>query len=137
MITDQLGVFTDNLAVKTSGNSSSVPLMPFAGKGEPVTVSVAVTEAYPATATLTIAVQESDNNSAFTVVSSLTVPSAKLTKIGAFSLPLPSALRGKYARLAYTVGGSPATGKLWAGITMDEYSGMETGQYVKAGKKIA
>ncbi len=136
MITDQLCVFTDNAAVKANGNSNAIAIMPFIGKGEPVLVSVAVTEAYPAAATLNIAVQESNDNATFASVGAIDVPKAKLTRIGAFSFALPATLRGKYVRLAYTVGGTPATGKLWTGITRDALEPYESGQYIRAGKKV-
>ncbi len=137
MIIDQLCVFSDNVAVKASGNSASFPVASFLGKASPVIVSVAVTEVYPATATLKIEVQESNDNSTFTAVGGIDAPKAKLTRVGAFSFILPATLRGKFIRLAYTVGGTPATGKLWAGITRDEFSGYEPGQYIKAGKVVA
>ena len=135
MLIDQLHTFTDNLPVKVTGNSSSVAIMPFIGKGEHLNVAVCITEAYPTTATLDIAVQESSDNSTFTALQTVTVPKAKLNKPGVFNFVLPPALRGKFVRLAYTVGGAPATGKLWVGITGDTLEPMEAGLYINGLKK--
>lgn len=136
MIADHLNVFTDNLAVKTSGTSASVSLMPFMGKGEPVYVAVAVTEPYPATATISVAVQESADNSAFTALGSFDVPKETL-KGGVYHFALPKALKKGYVRLAYTVGGSPATGRLFAGVTRDVPQAYEAGQYMSHGTLVA
>ena len=132
MILDHLNVFTDNVAVKASGNSTSVSLMPFTGKGEPVYVAVVVTEPYPTAATLTVAVQESADNSAFTSIGSFDVPKETL-KGGVYHFALPMSLKKRYVRLAYTVGGSPATGKLFAGVTRDMQQSYEAGQYINKG----
>ena len=133
MIFDQLNVFTDNAAVKTTGNSTSVAMMPFIGKGEPVFVAVAVTELYPSTATLGIAVQESADNVTFATVGTFDVPKETLSKGGVYHFRLPMSLKKGYVRLAYTVGGAPATGKLFAGVTRDLLQGYEAGQYINKG----
>ena len=88
---------------------------------------------------MSIAVQESlDNGATFATLANHTVPAATLTRTGAyFSFLLPATLRGDQLRLAYTVTGSPAKGRIWAGITEDELSPYETGQYARAGKVVA
>ncbi len=138
MITDQLCIFSDNVSIRATAVSNAVTVMPYMGKGDGGRVSVAVTEAYPATAAVSIAVQESKDGNTFTTLESHSVPQAKLTRTGSYySFLLPSTLRAEKLRLSYTVTGSPATGRLWAGIAQDELSPYETGQYARAGKVVA
>ena len=137
MIIDQLNVFTDNLEVKTSANSPVIPVMPFLGKGEPVNVTVVVTEPYSAAATLTVGVNEADNAMGpFTVLATYAFPGPN--KAGAtLTFPLPKTLKKKYVSLAYTVTGTTSTGKLFAAVTRDTLQPYEPGQYIKNGKVVA
>ncbi len=134
MLIDQMLVFTDNKAIRATGNSETVDVMPFIGKGADVTVSVAVTEAYPAEAAVTISVQDSGDGAAFTGRGEVSAPAGILQKGGVFSFSLPRSVAGPKVRLAYAVTGAPATGKLWAGVTRDALEAMEAGQYQNAGK---
>lgn len=136
MLTDSLNIFTDNKAVRAAGNSEVVSVMPFLGKGNPVTVSVCVTETYPAAATLKITVQDSTDGTTFTDCGVVNAPSEVMKKGGVFSFSLPQTVRGSNVRLAYAVTGTPATGKLWAGVTRDTLEPMEKGQYIDAGKVV-
>lgn len=137
MLIDQFNVFTDNIAVRTTATSSTIPVMPFLGKGEPVNVTIVVTEAYAATATLTVGVQEGDSDlGPFTVLGTHAFPG--ITKAGAtLSFSLPKHLKKKFVNLAYTVTGATATGKLFAAVTRDGLQPYEAGQYIKDGKVVA
>ncbi len=64
MITDKFGLFTDNETVIANGESQAVGIMPFRGSGEPVHVTVLVTEPYNDGATMTVDVQESAQSEA-------------------------------------------------------------------------
>ena len=136
MITDQLNVFTDNVAVRATAVSETVDCMPLLGKGAPIAVSVCVTEPYPAAATLVITVQESRDGTNFTSCGTIAAPAQTLHKGGVFSFALPQTLRGTTMRLSYALTGSPATGKLWAGVTRDTLEAMEPGQYANGGRAI-
>lgn len=136
MIIDQTLVFSDNAAVKANGNSATVDVMPFIGKGNEVLVSVAVTEAYPAAATLKITVQNSEDGTTFTDHGVVAAPADVLKKGGVFSFSLPKSVTKPKVRLAYAVTGTPATGKLFAGVTRDSIEVMEAGQYANAGKVL-
>lgn len=138
MIIDQLNVFTDNLAVRSTANSPAVPVMSFIGKGsQPVNVSVVVTEPYAAAATLTVGVQESDSEMGpFATVATYAFPG--INKAGAaLTIPLPPATKKKFVSLAYTVTGTTATGKLFAAVTRDVLGFIEPGQYINKGKVVA
>lgn len=136
MITDKFNLFTDNVPVRANANSTTVSLMPFAGNNEPVNVTVIATEAYPAGAGLSVTVQESADNTTFSDVA--TYKFADLLKPEeVLSFSLPQELKKKYVRLAYVVTGSPATGKLWAGITRDHIAPYESGLYINKGKVVA
>ena len=137
MIIDQLNVFTDNIAVKNSATSPALPVMPFLGKGEPVNVTVVVTEPYAAAATLTVGVQEADTElGPYTVLATYTFPG--INKAGAtLTFPLPKSLKKKLVALVYTVTGTTTTGKLFAAVTRDTLQPYEAGQYIKNGKVVA
>lgn len=137
MIIDQLNVFTDNIAIKTTAASPALTVMPFLGKGEPVNVSVIVTEPYAAAATLTVSVQEADNElGPYTVLATYAFPG--INKAGAtLTFPLPKNLKKKLVALAYTVTGTTTTGKLFAAVTRDTLQPYEPGQYIKNGKVVA
>ena len=137
MIIDQLNVFTDNIDVKSSANSPVVPVMPFLGKGEPVNVTVVVTEPYSAAATLTVGVTEADTTMGpFTTLATYAFPG--INKAGAtLTFPLPKNLKKKYVSLTYTITGTTSTGKLFAAVTRDALQPYEAGQYIKNGKVVA
>lgn len=129
MIIDQLCVFSDNVA-PTATPSKAVDLMPFAGKGEPVLVTVAVTKPFAATGTLSIAVQESSDGSTYTAVQTVTAPNDVVRKGGVFHFALPSSLRGTSVRLAYTAANA-GTGALFAGVSRDVAEVAERGQMTR------
>lgn len=126
MIIDQLCVFSDSVA-PTVSPSGAVDLMPFAGKGEPVLVTVAVTAPFAATGTLSIAVQESVDGSAYTAVQTITAPTDVVRKGGAFHFALPATLRGRSVRLAYTATNA-GSGTIFAAVSRDVADMTELGQ---------
>ena len=138
MIIDQFNVFSDNVAVTATGNSSVLELMDYIGRGEQLYVTVIVRTAYTAGAGVSVALQESDSatGSFATVVSGITLPTP--TKAGSllvFSLPANTAK--PFLRLAYTVTGSPTAGKLTAFVGPEQFAPYSAGQFIKAGKVVA
>ena len=136
MLIDQTLVFSDNVPVRANGNSETVDVMPFIGKGNEVLVSACVTEPYPAAATLKITIQNSMDGNTFTDCSVVSAPADVLKKGGVFSFSLPKNVRGPKVRLAYAVTGTPATGKLFAGVSRDATEAMEAGQSANAGATV-
>lgn len=137
MIIDQLNVFTDNVQVIATANSSVVELMPYMGRGEQLYITVLVNTAYSA-GTVTIAVQECDTATGTfaNVVSGIVLPTP--TKAGSlivFSLPANTAKQ--FLRLAYTITGSPTTGKLTAFLGPEQFAPYSPGQFIDAGKVVA
>ena len=139
MIIDNLCVFSSpDTAITTGAVSAVVPLEPYTGKGPNlVNIAVIVTTAFtPAAATVTVVLQQSDDNSAFTDVASFAMPDP--TKAGAMlTFAVPYAFKGQYARLKYAVTGTSATGKLFSAVTRDHFGPYEAGQYIDAGRAVA
>ena len=138
MIIDQFNVFTDNVAVTATANSNVVKLMDYVGRGEQLYVTVVVRTAYSAGAGVAVALQECDSATGTfaTVVSGISLPTP--TKAGSlivFSLPANTAK--PYLRLAYTVTGTPTTGKLSAFISPEQFAPYSAGQFIDAGKVVA
>ena len=100
-------------------------------------MTVVVTEPYAAAATLTVGVQDSDAEAGtYTTLATYTFPA--VDKPGAvLAFALPQGAKKKFVRLAYTVTGATATGKLFAAVTRDTLQPYEAGQYVNAGKVVA
>lgn len=135
MITDNLCIFTDGETLTANGTSNVINVMPFTGKGEPVPFTITVS-GYPATATIKATVQESADGTTFADVGVVAVPPETVKHGGVATFLLPTTLRKEYVRLSYTIGGAPASGKLWAGITRDAPGPYEKGQYIDSGKVV-
>lgn len=123
MILDKQTLFTDGLAVTSTGVSAILDLgSAGAGKGAPVNLFCQVVEDFAGGVSLAVDLLTSDAadmSGATTEVSVGPVLTADLKAGYRFALgTLPSSAK-RYARLAYTVDGTMTTGKLVAGIALD------------------
>ena len=134
MIIDQFCVFFDNVAAAASANSPGINVAPYAGRGEPVNITAILSGV--GTGSMDIKLQESDDNSTFTDVSSfvLTKPDAAGAS-RTFALPGP--VKKKFVRLSYTLTGTPAGLKVFAAVTRDHFAPYDKGQYIDHGKVVA
>lgn len=134
MIIDQLCVFFDNVDAAASADSPGINVSPYAGRDEPVNVTVILTGTGPAD--LSVDLQESDDNAAFTSVSTYTLekPDAAGASL-AFALPYP--VKKKFVRLSYALTGTPAGLKVFAAVTRDHFAPYSEGQYIDHGKVVA
>ena len=126
MINDKLNMFSDGQAITATAVSENVLDLGVGGddvgQGEALWLNVVVGDAFAAAgaATLTIALQSSDDNSTFAdVVVGGAIAKADLTAAApALKVGLPTGL-GRYLRLNYTVATGPFTaGSVSAGITL-------------------
>ena len=134
MLIDQFCVFFDNLAAAASAVSPGVNVSPYAGRDEAVNITVILTGA--PTGSLAVTLQESDDNAAFTSVSTFTL--AKTGAAGAvltFALPYP--VKKKFVRLSYALTGAPAGLKVFAAVTRDHFAPYDEGQHIDRGKVVA
>ena len=136
MIIDQLCMFFDNVAVAATADSPGINVSPYAGRNEPVNVTVILSGSNGGTASMAIKLQESGDNAAFTDVSTYTL--AKPDAAGAsltFALPYP--VKKKFVRLSYALTGAPAGLKVFAAVTRDHFAPYSDGQYIDHGKVVA
>ena len=122
--------------MRANGHSTAVKLMPFTGHDDPIHVTVVATEAYPQSSGLTVTVQVSEDGESYASVavhpfSGLGGADARLC------FTLPGLGKASWVRLAYTVTGNPASGKLWAGITREHIAPYEPGLYIDKGRVVA
>ena len=136
MITDALGTFTDSQPITSAGNSDSIAVMPYIGRTGTAYISLLATEPYTDGATMTVDVQESDDDSTFETVASFVFPLHTPHGQGMMSIGFPGNITKKHVRLAYKPSGASA-GKLWAGVTRDDIKGMVPGLYIHKGKVVA
>ena len=136
MIVDQFGVFFDNVAAVAAGTSAVVNVSPYAGRGEPVNVSLIVTGANAAAVSLAVKLQESADGSAFTDVASynLNKPDAAGAVL-AFNLPYM--VKKQFVRLTYALTGAVTGLKVFAAVTRDHFAPYDQGQYIDHGKVVA
>ncbi|MDR2935066.1 MAG: hypothetical protein LBV70_04205 [Candidatus Adiutrix sp.] len=129
MILDQLSVFFDTVDAAASAVSNVVTVSPFAGRDEPVNVTVLLTGANAAAVSLAVTLQESDDKTAFTDVAPfyLKKPDAAGAVL-VFALPYQT--RKKFTRLSYALTGSPAGLKVFAGLTRDHFAPYAEGMYL-------
>ena len=136
MIIDQFCVFFDNVDAAATADSPGVNVSPYAGRDEPVNITVILSGSNGGTASLAVKLQESDDNAAFTDVSTYTL--AKPDAAGAslaFALPYP--VKKKFVRLSYALTGTPAGLKVFAAVTRDHFAPYAEGQYIDHGKVVA
>jgi len=126
MILDKELQFCENQAV--TANAASTNAIDFksagVGRGEPVQISVVITEAFNNLTDLTVSIQGSsddgDTDAYADVISSPAVPLAALVDGYEFVLTvLPEKLE-RYGRLYFTVNGTaPTTGQITANVVAD------------------
>jgi len=136
MIIDQFNVFFDNAPAEASADSPGVNIPPYAGRNEPVNITVLLNGANAAPVNMNITLQESDDNINFTSVSAFTL--AKPDEPGAMlAFTLPGPARKKFVRLSYTLTGAPAGLMVFAAITRDHFAPCSEGQFIDRGRAIA
>ena len=136
MLMDRTGLFSDGQAITATAASTNLidlgangtifgyssPMVRDVGLGEPIPLSVTVTQSFNTLTSLTISVQTDDNAgfaSATTVWTSPAYTLAQLAVGAKYLLPdaIPAGVNERYVRLMYTVGGSnPTLGKITAGV---------------------
>lgn len=130
MITDKLAIFFDNVAAAASGTSQTVSVSPFAGRNDPVYVTLTVSGANAAAVSLALKIQESADGAAnWTDVGTVNV-SKPDAKPALSTFKLPTALKERFVRLTYTLTGTATGLKVFAGITRDDPALMTKGQYL-------
>ena len=120
MIIDKLRMFFENEALAATKASQSLDVGKNVGEGQPLFIHALVTEAFAGGTSITLALQDSDNDSAFTnVLVSHAVPLAELKAGYEFKFgSVPRTLK-RYLRLNATVSGTMSGGKLTAFINLD------------------
>jgi hypothetical protein len=136
MITDQFGVFFDDEAAAATMTSQAVRFMPYAGREDPIYVSLLARGANAAAVTFAVTVQESADNSTFTDVGaySLSKPDAAAA-LAVIRLPL--AVKEKHVRLSVAVTGTVTGVTLFAGVTREHFAPYDDGLYIDKGRVIA
>ncbi len=136
MITDNFATFFDNAPAAATGTGAKVHVMPYVGRGEPVTVTALVKGPNAAAVNLTLTLKESDDGTTFTDVATFKLAKPdKLSAVAAFALPLDTAGK-KYVRLDYALTGTATGLTVWAGVTRDHFAPYAKGQYLD-GKEVA
>ena len=136
MIIDNLNVFSDNVAV-ASGDSSPVNVMPFLGRGEPVSVTVCLAGDISGLTKLTVKLQQADSAAeAFADTGAgLTLTTEDLKTCRAFRFELPDNVTKPALRLSYTATGSGGT--IFAAMTRDVRLPWAKGQMIDSGRVVA
>ena len=134
MIIDQFNVFFDDAPAAASMTGKVVDFQPYAGREDPIYITLLVKGANAAT--FTVHVQQSKDKAAFTAAGSFTMTKAANTA-GIKVIRLPVAVEAKYVRLAADVSGSVAGVTLFAAITRDHFAPYAEGLYIDAGKVVA
>lgn len=136
MIIDQFGVFFDDTAATASMTSSVVNFQPYAGREDPIYISLLAKGANAAALTFTVKVQQSADNATFKDVETFTFAKADaLPVLKAIRLPLD--VKEKYVRLAATVSGTVTGVKVFASVTRDHFAPYDKGLYIDGGKVVA
>ena len=134
MIIDQFGVFFDDTAATASMTSSVVNFQPYAGREDPIYISLLAKGANAAT--FTVHVQQSEDNNTFTAAGSFTMTkAANMAELKAIRLPI--AVKEKYVRLTADVTGTVAGVTLFAAVTRDHFAPYDEGLYIDGGKVVA
>jgi len=127
MILDKHNMFSEDQAITATADSTNVVDLGAAARriapGEPLKLVLRVTEAFNTLTSLTIGVQQDSVEavSSPTVLQSVVVPLASLTLGARISMSFMPRNSERYLQLVYTVTGTnPTTGKITAGIALDE-----------------
>jgi hypothetical protein len=139
MITDKFGLFFDNAAAASSMTSAVVNIKPFAGRQEPVNVTIIVKGPDTSGANVAINLQQSPDGTTFTTLTSVTIPNPALNQV--VSIALPRSTAQPYLRMtgaAAAIQGGAITGiTVWAGVTAEDYEPYAKGMYIDKGKVVA
>ena len=136
MIIDQFGVFFDAVAATASMTGKVVNCNNYAGREDPVYITVVARGANTAAVTYTVNVQHSENGSAFTTVGTYTI--AKPNAAPAIkAIRLPADVRFRNVRLTVTATGTLTGQTLFAAVTQDHFAPYAEGQFINAGKVVA
>ncbi|GHV58242.1 hypothetical protein FACS189460_5750 [Deltaproteobacteria bacterium] len=136
MIIDQFGVFFDNVAAVAAGTSGTVNVSPYAGRDNPINVTMIVTGANAAAVSLAVTLKESDDGTTFTDVAVYNL--AKPDGAGAVLVfSLPYMVKKKFVRLTYALTGAVTGLKVFAAVTRDHFAPYDKGQYIDHGKVVA
>lgn len=134
MITDQYGVFFDDTAAAASMTSDVANFMPYAGREDPIYITLLAKGANAAS--FTVHVQQSADGSTFTAAGSFTLTKpANVAEV--LTIRLPIAVKEKHVRLAAEVTGTLTGVTLTALVTRDHYAPYAEGLYIDGGKVVA
>ena len=120
MIIDKLLMFFEDEKITSTKSSASLALWDNAGEGTPIFIYAQVTEAFAGGTSITLALQESADDSTFTnVLTTHAITTAELKAGYNFKFgSVPRKLK-KYLRINATVSGAMSAGKLTAFINLD------------------
>ena len=136
MIIDQFGVFFDDAAASASMTSEVVNFSPYAGREDPIYISILAKGANAASMSFTIKVQQSADNSTFKDVETISFTKADASAV-LTAIRLPLAVKEEFVRLTATVSGTVTGITLFAGVTRDHFAPYDEGLYVDGGKVVA
>jgi hypothetical protein len=139
MITDKFGLFFDNAAAAASMTSAVINIKKFAGRQDPVNITIMVNGPETSGADVEIELQQSPDNATFTTLTTVTISNPALNQV--VSIALPRATTEPYLRMtgvATAADGGAITGiTVWAGVTEEDYEPYAKGMYIDKGKVIA
>lgn len=120
MILDKLLMFFDEEELTATKSSASLDLWDNVGEGKPIFIHAQVTEAFAGGTSITLALQESADDSTFTnVLTTHAITTAELKAGYSFKFgSVPRKLK-KYLRIHATVSGTMSAGKLTSFINLD------------------
>jgi hypothetical protein len=136
MILDQFCIFFDSVAAAATALSTPVNVSPYAGRDQPVNVTVTLSGSNGGTAKLAVTLQESDDKAAWADVATFNLDKPDdLAAVLVFALPY--ATSKKFVRLSYALTGTPDGLTIFAGVTRDHFAPYAAGQYIDRGKVVA
>lgn len=135
MIIDQFGVFFDDTAAAASMTSNVVNFQPYAGREDPIYISLLAKGANAAAVSYAVTVQESEDGATFTDVATATITKPDAAPV-LKAIRLPVEVREKHVRLSIAVTGA-ADGTVFAAVTRDHFAPYDEGLYIDAGKVVA
>jgi hypothetical protein len=140
MITDKFGLFFDNAAAAASMTSAVINIKKFAGRQDPVNITIMVKGPDTSVANATLNLQQSADNATFTTVTTLVIPNPGLNQV--VTIALPRTVAQPYLRMTGAVvkveSSDVITGiTVWAGVTEEDYEPYAKGMYIDKGKVIA
>ena len=135
MIIDQFGVFFDDTAATASMTSNVVNFMTYAGREDPIYISILAKGANGAAVTYTVNVQQSADNGTFATAGTFTMSKPNAAPV-LKTIRLPIDVRHPYVRLTITATGTLA-GTVFAGVTRDHFAPYDEGLFIDGGKVVA